>query len=457
MKSKKFGWLAVLVTVSAINAGIIYQDDFSDPGTSTLNWVASNSEVVTKSFAGGECSISNVSSGSGGLLIHEMDNLPSKFTISFKINKTTGTLAGFYFCLGLSGVQYTGYQVRIDNGSRIIVQKYSSAVTELLAVQSAYIANGYNEIKISKNGTTFNVFCNGQFEGSFTDSEFSSGDVAMVLGAGTSAKFDDVLITDQFEEANARTCFSDDFDGASLVGWIKDDKGEAVIDNKQLKISTTDESYRLMTKLELENFVAKVTVSHRSGSNEATYGICLQGDVSGEIIPIAGFVINGKRMYGTFIPSTSSYTLLPSQKIRGAAFTDAGETYYYNDTLEVSKQVSSGYIFKVNNSPLCTIPDIGFKITSIGLYCSDSLNLLFNDFVAAEGDEAVCSDGPTSIVEKKINRPALIISKQPQFVIDPLGRVVLKVKNVQIQRSVAPGLYIQKEQKRLMVKKEHKN
>jgi hypothetical protein len=147
------------------------------------------------------------------------------------------------------------------------------------------------------------------------------------------------MINDQFEQASVRTCFADDFSNGDLVGWLIEGEGQIEIKNDFLMITTSNSGCNLITDLQLNNFVARVIVSHRSGSGKSPYGFLLQGRLSGSgEIPQSGFVITGERKYGTFTPDSTSFSLYNSQKIKGAGYTDGGQTYYYYDTLELSKQ-----------------------------------------------------------------------------------------------------------------------
>jgi hypothetical protein len=443
----------MLLATMAVNAAVVFQDDFSNPGISNQNWSVSNPEQVTINFAGGECSVTNTSNSAGVLLIHELDqNLPT-FTFSVKINRPENKTAGFYFCLGVKDTRIIGYELLLFESNQIIIWKHKGDTpVSLFQGQSAYLVSGYNEIKVSKKADKFNIFCNDQFVASFTDSEYGSGNVALELGPEAAVKFDDVLVNDQFEEATIRTCFADDFSSGALVGWVKEGKGQIEVKNDSLMITTTDSSCDLVTDLQLNNFVAKVVVSHRSGSGKAPYGFLLQGRASDNSIPLSGFIITGNRMYGAFTPSSSSYNLYNSQKIRGAAYTEDGQTYYFYDTLELSKQPTTGYIFKVNQSALCTIPEIGFEITNIGLFCSDSLSLLFDDFVAAEGTEAVCSGGSIAIREKTKSKKVMRITRVVPYVVDPLGRTIPNFSNIEMKRNLSPGIYLGADQKKAILK-----
>jgi hypothetical protein len=453
MKSKLWSISAMLLAAIAVNASVIFQDDFSNPGISNQNWNASRSDLATISYAGGECTATNNSASEGVLLIHELDQNLSTFTFSVKIKKPEDKSAGFYFCLGTKGNSVVGYELLLFESNYIIIWKHKEGEpVKLFQGQSAYLTSGYNEIKLSKKTDKFNVFCNDQFTGSFTDSEYGSGNIALELWPKVTVKFDDVVLTDQFEEASIRTCFADDFSDGDLAGWFKQGNGQISFKNDTLMVTTSDAGCNLVTDLQLNNFVAKVTVSHRSGSVNTTYGFLLQGrSLENGDIPQSGFLITGKRMYGTFTSGTSSYTLYNSQKIRGAAYTDDGQTYYFYDTLEISKQATTGYIFKVNKSALCTIPEIGFEITNIGLFCSDSLSLLFDDFVAAEGTEAVCNL-PIAVRENINSKKVVRITRVQPYIFDPLGRAIPNFSNIGLKRSLSPGIYIGADQKKMILK-----
>lgn len=452
MKSKLWSVIAMLLGAVAVNAAVIFQDDFSDPGVSNLNWNPNNPDQVNISFSGGECTITNTHNSAGALLVHQLDENLQTFTFSVKINRPEDKSAGCYFCYGIEGNRIIGYELILFGSNNIIIWKHKKdTAIALFQGQSAYLVPGYNEIKISKKADKFNVFCNDQFTVSFTDSEYGSGHVALELGPAATVKFDDVMINDQFEQASVRTCFADDFSNGDLVGWLIEGEGQIEIKNDFLMITTSNSGCNLITDLQLNNFVARVIVSHRSGSGKSPYGFLLQGRLSGSgEIPQSGFVITGERKYGTFTPDSTSFSLYNSQKIKGAGYTDGGQTYYYYDTLELSKQPTTGYIFKVNNSALCTIPEIGFEITDIGLLCSDSLSLLFDDFVAAEGSEAICSE--VAIRDKNNTKKVMRITRVRPYTVDPLGRLIPDFTNFELKRHLSPGIYIRADQKKTILK-----
>ena len=442
----------LVLTVFSVQGAVIFQDDFSNPGESNTNWNPNDPSIVSKSFTGGELTATNSHGSLGGLLIHYLDNPPSIFTISAKINRTTDKPAGLYFCLATVGVNLVGYVIRFDNVSDIVVWK-DSADTQVMMFrgQSGYLFSGYNEIKVSKQGSLFNIFCNGHYLGNFTDNQYPSGNIALMLSPNSTAKFDNVLLTDVFEDAQIPHCFSDDFNDGNLLGWSSSGDAQVQPHNEKLRIKTETNGYVYYgVALELTNFVSRVVVSHRSGHKNKTYGLYLMGAPVNGTSPIKGFVINGNRMYGTFTPG-ENFNIFSSSKIRGAAFVDGDQTFYYNDTLELTKGTSTGYIFKVNNSPLCTVPDIGFDIRQIGLYVSDSLDLLFDDFIAAEGTDFVCEGLPV-ISQRKTHKPVLSIAQKQQYVFDPLGRALKANSMANMKRkNLSSGIYLLKGQNRKTV------
>ena len=53
MKCRFRSIIAMLLATMAVNAAVVFQDDFSNPGISNQNWSVSNPEQVTINFAGG--------------------------------------------------------------------------------------------------------------------------------------------------------------------------------------------------------------------------------------------------------------------------------------------------------------------------------------------------------------------------------------------------------------------
>ena len=87
LKIRVAGGMTVMMALVVLQAwgGVIFEDDFSNPTNSLLNWVSSNASVVTMSFEAGVCKANNTDNV-GGLIYHTFNNgKPSTFTLSGKI------------------------------------------------------------------------------------------------------------------------------------------------------------------------------------------------------------------------------------------------------------------------------------------------------------------------------------------------------------------------------------
>lgn len=441
-RSKIITGLGLLALVLQAGGAVIFQDDFSNANNSILNWVSNDPDAVTMEFSGGKCLGENTADNTGGLIYHVLNgSKPETFTLSGKITRSSESVeAGFFFCLKTSGT-VSGYYARIGKDPYISVFRSDSA-DALFSVQSPFVASATNELKISKKGSKFYVFCNDHKAGTFTDSKYPSGDIAMFIPNNTKATFDDIVLTDEFDTtSNVSSCFSDDFTSAEMFGWATlQNNGEAAVANGKLHVKTGKYAY-IYTDMALNDLVMRVDVSYISGKKGSMYGLFVKGE--GEQLPVAGFIITGSRSYGVF-KDNQPIPLTPNTAIRGAAV--AGMV----DTLEVRKGAGTGYIFSVNGIDLDTLADVGFSITGAGVFCNDSLELNFDNFFVSNGD-ADCQG--TKIVRSPASRrPVYNNNAQQRFAFDPLGRIVNSASSNLTHKRLSAGIYLKQGQKALVFK-----
>jgi len=384
---------AVLLCISSV-AAENFTEDFSASDANT-RWKASNESLVMK-FENGACSITNSDEQYSSFAFHSLSDAPETFTLTAMVMLTgqESQSAGFICCLASSGMA-TGYYVSIVRNEQISVDKVGSSGTgsTLVSKRSAFITSGANKLQLSKKDSIFNVFCNDHFVATFTDKEFSKGNIALLVSTKTSAVFDDVSITaDLFIEGHDPTCFADNFDDGDLLGWdsFGSEGVEVVNADKAMRISTDkDENIYEVVDLPLSTFVLKVRVSHRGGSTINMYGLFICGQ-SESTIPVTGFAINGARNFAVF-NAGQNIQLTPTTKVKGAAYVDGGDTTWYVDTLEVIKrEASAEYLFVVNGDTLSRFTGVSFSVTGAGIFCMDSLTVLADDFLVAQGETGEC-------------------------------------------------------------------
>ena len=390
--------MAAVITGSLmLPASGAFNDDFSNDQVSNNLW-ARSADYLAVEFPDQTCMITNSSPSYIGIARHTFpeNERPSTFTLSGKVTLGDSTMtAGFAVCIAPSGMA-TGYYISISQNDQIGVNKIGSSGTGsvIVSVTSAYLIPGTNVLKISRNQDgMFKISCNGQYAAEFTDMDFTSGDIGLLVSTGSIAVFDDIVMTDSFEDINPPTCFTDDFDNGIRLGWDTFGSGDASVNTEHGGLHiTTDNGQELyqVFDLPLDSFNLRATVSHRGRSSFKLYGLFLCGKGE-ETIPITGFGINGGGNYGVFM-SGESVTPVPSAHIKGDPFvSQSGDTTYYVDTLQVIRHDGGNEcIFIVNDSVVTKFTGVNFDVTGAGIFCFDSLDVIFDDFLVTQGTGGIC-------------------------------------------------------------------
>ncbi|NLD91564.1 MAG: hypothetical protein GX639_02730 [Fibrobacter sp.] len=422
---------AIAGLFSVTGAATIFQEDFSSPGDAHNAWTASN-DFITRTFNTGACVVTNASDQYTGYVYHVYTAKPAVFTVSAKISRTAETaLAGF--SLGFNPLDYSGLTVMVGNDA---VYFGRSSEGTLNGVASPYIDKNNNVLKVSMNGSTCNIFVNDKFVTTFNYSSIAAGDFGFILSKQTTVTYDDVLVTDEFTDKPAPVKdYVDEFDGALKADWtVYKGNGTAAAQNGKLSMvsdNTADAYVNMLVNIELDSFVLKTVVSHRSGSASSVYGILLEGD---EDTAQSTFAITAGKYYGA-VAGRHAFNLTKATKINGLAYTEGGQTYYYNDMLEVVKYSGvNTYAFVVNGDTLTRLSGLNYPITKAGLFCQDSLNLEFESFTI--------NSLPVTSIKHFVNKrsvPVMAMLKN-YAIIDPLGRVIPTSKV--LDKKSATGVYI---------------
>ncbi|MBN1307064.1 MAG: hypothetical protein JXA18_04045 [Chitinispirillaceae bacterium] len=440
--------------VLALSAGTmsrtLFSDDFSDEAASNQLWI-SNVESVKLQFSNGTCTVTNTDTDYSGIASHTFseNDKSSVFTLSGKITLESASMAaGFVCCLSVSGAAQ-GYYISIRGDGMVGVTKINSSGSGevVLSHSSAYLTSGTNELKVSKKDDQFTIFCNGHFDARFTDDDFAEGNIALLVAPKTTAVFDDILMTDDFDTTGPPTCFADDFNDGDLVGWSSfgSEGVEVRIDESTLRITTAKEQdHYQVVDLPLKEFVMRVVVSLHGGTTQNLYGLFICGTPEGTAtIPLAGFGITGGRSFAAF--SVGQTTLSPNSHIRGAPYVSStGDTTFYKDTLEVIKRNASGdYFFIVNGDTLTKFAGVNFDVTGAGMFCLDSLDVVFDDFVAAEGTTGECPVRHLSLSGVQ-SRNLRIGGRVDARLFDLSGRLIAR-ENAVSRADVVPGVYLRRD------------
>lgn len=440
--------LFIIVLQSFVSGAVVYQDDFSAPQTSYLAWITSNTDFNKPDFVNGGCKVVNSSPTYTAFVSHQI-TLPATFSYSCTVTRSDATVStGIAFYVSSTG----NYSIIIGEREIFIM---APGATSVPGVSCPNLDAKANKITVSKKESTYNVFINDRFTTTFTDAKSYTGSIAFLNYPGTTATFDNVVITDQFIEGSSPKCYADSFDDTSLKYWnVLDRKCTRKVENGKFVMVTEDNDSAycfLSTDLKLTNFVARVEVSHITGSAQSIYGLRLYGSANTDV---ATFVIDGDRGVGSAV-GADQISMVTNTSIHGKSVSLGGQTYTFIDTLEIVKKANSAnYFFVVNNDTIDTLTGINFAITSVGFFGQKNLTLQFDNFAAAEGDSAFCPSGI-----RQIAKPNRFISHQNQRVsttFDLLGRNahVFNFNNDIFNRTdLSSGMYVNKIAKTMVLQK----
>jgi hypothetical protein len=474
--------MGVLLTVGLIFSTAFgqypFSDNFSSPGTTNTNWPSSNQQPATllsRSTVGGVYTITNQNIYMG-FVYHHFTAPTSTFTASCGITRSSVSIAaGLFLCLTVPVAGYsTGYVARLGYTSEgctgyIIIARYDGDGTATQIFDARYRhqdapAAATDTVKICKQGSAFNVFCNGVYLGSFNDATYASGDFGLIVPPSAAATFDDVLFTNQFTAGSFPVTFIDHFSNGNLeYAWTKlgcsyFTEHDSVLDISVPPITYSSCEVQIAPR---DTFAARAIVSWRSGDSLPYYGLYLSGPDALDTLLFFG--INGHGYGAAYISNTPYFPKNSSGLIHGKAYWEAGmpDTEFYHDTIDVYKKTGSGYfIMKINgmNFDSISVAEFNFQISGAGIFCygdSSGGQRIFVDYFFIGPDS-----NATAVVKHDVKRHiAKGIKFTPltsNYLFDPLGRMVGK-KNAYGRINVgalAPGYFITNEGKNgIIIKK----
>ena len=390
--AKLFTIISVFLCIAPIGAfaqTVIFSDDFTSALASRTKW----NPDISANVSDGAATITNTHNTFSEMRTATLNPAPSTFTLSFVVKSVLENNSGVLF--NQQGNSLNGYLITTFENMVRIFRQIDGSGTSVFSERSFDLnPDGNNKFTISKKGNIFNVFVNDVFLGSFSDSQYDSGNISLFVRPNSTVAFGAISITDEFKEGHLRTSFSDDFNGNGLRYWkFLSNGGDPEIEEKDgmLRVKTdADMSSWQFVDLELGNeFSARVETSFLSGDTTRYYGIILVGTpLPNGDVPMVSFGISGNARW--FISSGGDF----KPEFNGAIFGAFGNPdEIYVDTLEVKKQAKSpNYEFFANGTLLGTFPVVNFRIASIGLFVRSDLEIGFDNFFA--GNENYI---PTSI------------------------------------------------------------
>jgi|WetSurMetagenome_2_1015567.scaffolds.fasta_scaffold00025_40 hypothetical protein len=432
--------IACVLSISALSgAATIFSDNFTDTNASKVKWNSLAAAGFSASYQGGALVLNNPDQTYTAFFMHLFAGTkPSTFTLSatFIITDPAVNGAGLMFCLN-NPSSPTGYTLQLGTTQYLFCYRYTSnSADDLKSKFSPFVKElpASNTLKVSKSGTTFNVFCNDHYVTRFSDVTFTGGDIAILVPPQAAIKVDDVIMTDQAETPPVSACYSDSFLTTASDAWSAPSAGEAIFGGGRLVLNNTDATYSgtIYTDGVSPTASIKAVVSHKSGSG--AYGVAFVESDSNMVKPFA-FCIDSSRRYSFVNPDSSSISSHIGIGIYGALGTD---------TIEVL-QFAKKWLFVVNGAvqDSVNIPST-FRVDGFGLYASKKTALTCTYFVAG-GDStgAVCNHTP---VVARIPTPgpkyAASVFCKGSTVFDMRGRMVGTFDRVGFLKAMLPaGLY----------------
>jgi hypothetical protein len=429
---------------SLASGAILFSDDFSDPGTTNLNWI-SPFTTLTRTCANGEYTLTN-SAADAAFVTTTLSPQPSTFTASTKLTRSSDSItAGILICFNTTTI--SGYLMQLNPRQGIQLTKYVNGKASIpFNDQSPAVLSGPNELKISKKNDSITLFCNGTFITALRDANpVDIGDVGFLVPGKQNAIFDDFVVTDEWiPQPPPIACFRDDFSVATTTWLDYGQKDQIEVAEGYLKITTTApgayaDPYVRVDQLGLDTFVAMTAVSHRSGDSSNMYGIFLCGapvqQGSSSVIPMAYFCINANRQCDAY---TDTIKPAGSQRIRGAAF----QGTYYTDTIKVVKKKNAAYRMYVNGYLLDSLAasKASFAVIGAGINVDQGMVIWSDFFLFGPGE--ICP----VIVPARVAKSFSAVRFTPyrsNYLFDPMGRIIRTRSGAgQGIRTLVPGLYI---------------
>jgi hypothetical protein len=407
--------------VVASPADTLFHDDFQDAATSKPKW--SFPDSVTSVY------------GSGAVTLHNKDttytwfvtkNLSPTPTFALSATITLTSLASNGVGIVCCKTDTSGIVLQLGTSQRVHVYQYHRSVRkDLLDVFNSFVSSTANVVTISKQGSTFNIFCNGNFLGAASVSDplyTAGGDIAMIIPAKASAIFDNVVMTSQYDSGSTITCFSDDFLDANVNGWFTYTiNGTIQPQAGKLLVSNTDTLYSglLFVNGDFKRSSMKIITEFKQG--KGVYG-CLfvytnPSDV-GNTYNTYSFIVDSTQRYGVGVPDSAKIKMnTPKTFIHGA--TGDGK-----DTLEILR-FNSSYKFKINGTVAeDALPLPARAPDGAGFYLGPKTSIYFDMFaVGGDSTGASCPVRVASWNPHQRFAPLFKSASNGLIAFDALGRI----------------------------------
>ncbi|NLD99563.1 MAG: hypothetical protein GX640_06790 [Fibrobacter sp.] len=401
------GIFFILTMVISLNAGIFFQDDFTDVARSYKNWIVISASDSQAKFSDGHLEVINTSPTYFSLAIHTMPKGISDYTFSATVSSLNPG-AGLYFDFMEKEDGYHGFCTFVDDESIYLYKLTPDSSTLLAHIGTPFIKPVENRLCVSKSSGRILLFCNSFFIFSIPDSISPPGSVGFIVHPSNRAVFDDVIMTDDGADSMKFAPFHDNFQDENSFGWIFDGNANVKRGGGLLNIETSfSQRYCSGLKLYAGNFQMHTVVSFERGDNSSFYGFYIKsGTDTSE--PFYIFTIAADNHYASghlnsLMDSLPVSGMIPDGMLRGN-----------RDSLALIFD-ENRYKFLVNGRVVSVKDGIGV-VHEIGLFVSKKLNISVFGFCLENSPLAVANRNIFRLEKRQPNA-----AKKTSY-IDILGR-----------------------------------
>ncbi|MBD3419457.1 MAG: hypothetical protein GF398_04995 [Chitinivibrionales bacterium] len=356
------------------------------------NWIDLSFPGSLQISDAGTQGIKVINSGKS-LSVAKHDSSLTDFIYTATITPLSSTFsnAGIAFCLSDS---WGGYYFEINSNQEYSLFKFTPSAsnpTQLVSQVLAFLPtsninkSGANTLKVHKHGSTISLFCNGQFLKSFTDSEYATGNIGLLVPKQDSVTCKDAIISTGSPAQTRRTCFSDDFADGNLVQWYYSAPGMVAANSSGSFSIENPDSFNTagFVNGDFGESSMKATISHQGGRTDKFYGLAFVGiEVTANNsyrFSFLAFVITQQRGVAVVPPGASTIAYRSFSPVTGQ--TDELEVIFENNR----------YIYKVNGSPADTQDVVtNLDIVAAGIFMGGPITISVSDFIVAKGSDLAC-------------------------------------------------------------------
>ena len=423
----------VVLALAAHGSTVLFSDDF-ETQESLQNWIPESFATGTlrQTVQDGVLRLEN--EGTAFVMSKHSEEFED-FTYRARLRALSDqyNTVGLVACWTLKSDGYAGYMFTLMEGQLFTVTKWSAGrTTPLYQSWSSHIYAGWNELTISKQGSTLSFLVNGVAVHTVEDATSPSGEIGLALGNLQVAEFDEVVVETGYTEGVRIQAYFDDFGTDALDGWSKTFAyADWDVQGGHLSINANDPSYPAFFYVDGDFASVPVTTALRYGAGDTTqfYGIVLMEiertfDAGANLNPNRQtlFVISSNREYGagagSYIPRTHS-------AIRGGGAWD-------------TLVVSAAHGLSINGRDISIPDDVRtFDFNAVGIWVGSGVTVEVDFFKAGE---------PVAVMPRTpvVQRPALVPGGNwPGPVFSLTGRMICNGKETTTPlRSSAAGMVV---------------